>query len=146
MNLLLASTSTVHGAPYLSYLRDEWSRLFAGRLGVFVPYARPGGMSWDDYTARPKAVMAEAGLTVRGVHEFSSVAENGIRNRDRIFEGQKLQLGVSETTMTYHRSQEGDTLTRISERRSVPLDRLLSLNSDRTATSAIPVGELVRLS
>jgi dipeptidase E len=75
VNLLLASTSTVHGAPYLSYLRDEWSRLFAGRLVVFVPYARPGGMSWDDYTARPKAVMAEAGITVRGVHEFSSVAE-----------------------------------------------------------------------
>jgi LysM repeat protein len=74
------------------------------------------------------------------------VAENGIRNRDRIFEGQKLKVGVSETTMTYHRSQEGDTLTRISERRSVPLDRLLSLNSSRTATSAIPVGELIRLS
>jgi len=32
-------------------------------------------MSWDDYTARPKAVMAEEGITVRGVHEFSSVEE-----------------------------------------------------------------------
>ena len=74
------------------------------------------------------------------------VADNGIRNRDRIFEGQVLKVGVSETTMTYHRSQEGDTLTRISERRSVPLDRLLTLNSSRTATSAITVGELIRLS
>ena len=74
------------------------------------------------------------------------VAENGIRNRDRIFEGQRLKVGVSETTMTYHRSQEGDTLTRISERRSVPLDRLLTLNSGQTATGPIPVGGLVRLS
>ena len=74
------------------------------------------------------------------------VAENGIRNRDRIFEGQKLKVGVSETTMPYHRSQEGDTLTRIAERRSVPLDRLLTLNSGQTATGPIPVGELVRLS
>ena len=74
------------------------------------------------------------------------VADNGIRNRDRIFEGQVLKVGVSETTMTYHRSQEGDTLTRISERRSVPLDRLLTLNSSRTATSEITVGELIRLS
>ncbi|MEY4477886.1 MAG: hypothetical protein RL276_191 [Bacteroidota bacterium] len=75
MNLLLASTSTVHGAPYLSYLRDEWASFFAQRLVVFVPYARPGGMSWDDYTARPKAVFAEAGITLKGVHEFASVAE-----------------------------------------------------------------------
>ncbi len=75
MKLLLASTSTVHGAPYLSYLREQWSAHFAGRLVVFVPYARPGGMSWDDYTARPKSVMAEAGITVQGVHEFASVAE-----------------------------------------------------------------------
>jgi dipeptidase E len=75
MKLLLASTSTVHGAPYLSYLREQWAAHFAGRLVVFVPYARPGGITWDDYTARPKAVMAEAGITVKGVHEFASVAE-----------------------------------------------------------------------
>jgi LysM repeat protein len=74
------------------------------------------------------------------------VADNAIRNRNRIIVGQRLKVGVSQTTMTYHRGQEGDTLTRISERRSVPLDRLLSLNSGRTATGAIPVGELVRLS
>jgi hypothetical protein len=57
-----------------------------------------------------------------------------------------LKVGVSQTTMTYHRSQEGDTLTRIAERRSVPLDRVLSLNPNETATRAIPVGELIRLS
>ncbi|MFZ9190500.1 MAG: Type 1 glutamine amidotransferase-like domain-containing protein, partial [Schleiferiaceae bacterium] len=75
MKLLLASTSTVHGAPYLSYLREQWAAHFAGRLVVFVPYARPGGITWDDYTARPKSVMAEAGITVKGVHEFASVTE-----------------------------------------------------------------------
>jgi len=74
------------------------------------------------------------------------VADNAIRNRNVIRVGQRLKVGVSETTMTYHRSQEGDTLTRISERRSVPLERLLSLNSSQTATGAIPVGELIRLS
>lgn len=74
------------------------------------------------------------------------IADNAIRNRNVIRVGQRLKVGVSETTMSYHRSQEGDTLTRISERRSVPLERLLSLNSNRTATGAIPVGDLVRLS
>ena len=74
------------------------------------------------------------------------VADNSIQNRNVIRVGQRLKVGVSETTMTYHRTQEGDTLTRIAERRSVPLERLLSLNSSRTATSALPVGELIRLS
>ncbi len=74
------------------------------------------------------------------------VDDNSIQNRDRIFVGQRLKVGAQEVTMTYHRSQDGDTLTRISERRSVPLDRLLSLNSGRSETSAITVGELVRLS
>lgn len=74
------------------------------------------------------------------------VADNSIRNRNRIVVGQRLKVGVSTTTMTYHRAQEGDTLTRIAERRSVGLDRLVSLNSPRTATSAISVGDLIRLS
>jgi len=74
------------------------------------------------------------------------VEDNSIRDRNRIFVGQRLKVGVSETTSTYHRAQEGDTLTRISERRSVPLERLLTLNPDRTATSAITVGDLIRLS
>ena len=74
------------------------------------------------------------------------VSENAITNRDRIFIGQRLKVGVSETTATFHRGQEGDTLTRISERRSVSLDRLLELNSGRTATSTVEVGDLVRLS
>ena len=74
------------------------------------------------------------------------VADNGIRNRNRITIGQRLKVGMSEVTMTYHRSQDGDTLTRIADRRSVPLDKLLSLNSDRTATSPITVGDLIRLS
>ncbi|MEL0257276.1 MAG: LysM peptidoglycan-binding domain-containing protein, partial [Pontimonas sp.] len=74
------------------------------------------------------------------------VDDNSIQNRDRIFVGQRLKVGAQEVTMTYHRSQDGDTLTRISERRSVPLDRLLSLNSGRSETSAITVGELIRLS
>jgi LysM repeat protein len=74
------------------------------------------------------------------------LSDNAIRNANRIFVGQRLKVGVSTSTMTYHRSQEGDTLTRIAERRSVALSQLVSLNSGRTATSAITPGELIRLS
>ncbi len=74
------------------------------------------------------------------------VSDNAISNRDRIFIGQRLKVGVSETTATFHRGQEGDTLTRIAERRSVSLDSLLALNPGRTATGTVEVGDLVRLS
>jgi LysM repeat protein len=74
------------------------------------------------------------------------VSDNAISNRNRIFIGQRLKVGVSETTATFHRGQEGDTLTRIAERRSVSLDSLLALNSGRTATGTVEVGDLVRLS
>ena len=49
--LLLASTSTVYGGTYLSYLRDELSNFFQETNEIlFVPYARPSGISHDEYT------------------------------------------------------------------------------------------------
>ena len=74
------------------------------------------------------------------------VSDNAIRNPNRIFVGQRLKVGVSTTTMTYHQAQEGDTLTRIAERRSIPLDRLQTLNPGVSASESVAVGELVRLS
>ena len=46
LNLLLASTSTIHGKPYLSYYKEAWTAHFAEGSGpvLFVPYARPGGV------------------------------------------------------------------------------------------------------
>ena len=50
-NFLLASTSTVHGSGYLEYLREEINRLFNGiKEIVFIPYARPSGVTHDEYT------------------------------------------------------------------------------------------------
>ena len=73
LNLLLASTSTVHGAPYLSYLESAVRAHFSGcKTVAFVPFARPGGLTWDDYTARPAAVFAEWGLELRGIHTWET--------------------------------------------------------------------------
>jgi len=54
-NLIIASTSTVYGSDYLEYLRPEVSKLFQNSNEiVFVPYAQPSGMSFDDYSALAK--------------------------------------------------------------------------------------------
>ncbi len=77
LNLLLASTSTVHGHPYLSYYKEAWTAHFAEGSGpvLFIPYARPGGMSWDDYTAHASAAFHAEGIPMRGIHTYASPAQ-----------------------------------------------------------------------
>ncbi|MDP5231484.1 MAG: Type 1 glutamine amidotransferase-like domain-containing protein, partial [Cellulophaga sp.] len=49
--LLLASTSTLFGETYLKYLLPELAIFFKDiKTITFIPYARPGGISHDDYT------------------------------------------------------------------------------------------------
>ncbi len=72
-NICLASTSTVHGKPYLSYLLEEMRELFAGiEEVVFVPYAQPGGMSYDDYTAKAQEGFDALNISVKGIHTFDN--------------------------------------------------------------------------
>ncbi|TXF79025.1 dipeptidase PepE [Chryseobacterium sp.] len=71
MNLLLASTSTLFGGNYLEYLRSEITTLFNGIDEIiFIPFARPGGISHEDYTAKAAEFFATIGINVRGLHEF----------------------------------------------------------------------------
>lgn len=73
MNILLASTSTLFGGKYLEYLQSEIAELFKGIDEiVFIPFARPGGISHDDYTNIAKAFFAQLNIKVRGLHEFEN--------------------------------------------------------------------------
>jgi len=74
------------------------------------------------------------------------VADNGIRNVNRIFVGQRLKVGQTSQTLSYHRSQEGDTLQRIAERRSVTLQTIRGFNPALPAEGVLPAGTLVRIS
>ena len=72
LNLLLASTSTVHGAPYLSYLESAVRAHFLGCATVaFVPFARPGGLRGIHTWETPEKAAAEAdGFFVGGGNTF----------------------------------------------------------------------------
>lgn len=71
MNVLLASTSTLFGGKYLEYITDEIKELYNGiNEIVFIPFARPGGISHDDYTAKAKAFFEEINIKIKGLHEF----------------------------------------------------------------------------
>ncbi|MCX2575893.1 dipeptidase PepE [Pedobacter sandarakinus] len=75
MNVILASTSTLFGGEYLSYLKQEITGLFKNidEL-IFIPYARPGGISLDDYTSRVATFFSGLGIVVHGIHEFEDKA------------------------------------------------------------------------
>jgi dipeptidase E len=86
-NLLIASTSTLHGGNYLEYLLPELQLHFAQcKTILFVPYARPGGISHDDYTLKVKTFFALLNKEVRGLHEFNNPTE-AIQKADGIFTG-----------------------------------------------------------
>jgi len=86
-NLLIASTSTLHGGNYLEYLLPELQLHFAQcKTILFLPYARPGGISHDDYTLKVKSFFALLNKEVRGLHEFNNPTE-AIQKAEGIFTG-----------------------------------------------------------
>ena len=75
-NIIIASTSTVHGSDFLEYLLNELEVLFKNTDEIiFVPYARPGGVSHDFYTDKVKSVFKKIGKSVKGLHEFKNPVE-----------------------------------------------------------------------
>jgi dipeptidase E len=86
-NLIIASTSTVHGSDFLEYLLNELKVLFENTNQIiFVPYARPGGITHELYTDKVKSVFKKIGKSVKGLHEFKNPAE-AIKNSKGIFVG-----------------------------------------------------------
>jgi len=85
--LLLASTSTVHGKPYLSYLFDTLKIHFKGVSEiVFIPFARPSGMTHDAYTDVARKAFAQFDVNLKGLHEFDDPIL-AIKNAKGIFTG-----------------------------------------------------------
>ena len=70
--LLLASTSTVYGGTYLSYLQEELTDFFAEIDEIlFIPYARPSGITHDEYTAIAQQGFEKIQKRIVGLHTFA---------------------------------------------------------------------------
>jgi dipeptidase E len=86
-NIIIASTSTIHGGAYLDYILEELKVLFANVDTVlFIPYARPGGISHDEYTSKAAEAYTKIGKTLKGIHEFDNPIE-ALNNAKGIFVG-----------------------------------------------------------
>lgn len=86
-NLIIASTSTLHNGSYLDYLLPELEKHFKDISTIlFIPYARPGGITHDEYTAKAKEVFQKISKEVKGIHEFENPTE-AVANAQAVFTG-----------------------------------------------------------
>lgn len=84
---LLASTSTLHGQEYLEYLIPEIKNFFNEVSEVlFIPYARPEGISHEEYAALAAKGFSKAGVKLRGIQEFNDPVE-AVKQAEGIFTG-----------------------------------------------------------
>lgn len=85
--LLIASTSTIHGGTYLEYLFPTLKEHFKNCTEIlFIPYARPGGITHTEYTNVVRKAFEKINISVKGLHEFDNTSE-AISNAQGIFTG-----------------------------------------------------------
>ena len=85
--IIVASTSTVHGSGYLEYILPTLKDFFKDvKQLLFIPYARPGGISYDKYTEIAAKAFATLDIDVKGIHEFEN-PKKALQTADGIFTG-----------------------------------------------------------
>ena len=86
-NLIIASTSTLHGGAYLEYILPELKIHFASCSSIlFIPFARPSGISHDEYTDKVREAFAKIHIDVKGLHEFEDY-KKAVQEAEGIFTG-----------------------------------------------------------
>lgn len=85
--MIIASTSTVYGSGPLEYLLPRLETFFSGiETIVFIPYARPSGITYDAYTNNVSNAFAKINIEVKGIHAFDN-PRTAIQNAEAIFTG-----------------------------------------------------------
>jgi dipeptidase E len=85
--MIIASTSTVYGSGPLEYLLPRLESFFSGvKTIVFIPYARPSGITYDAYTSNVSKAFAKINIEVKGIHEFDN-PRTAVQNAEAIFTG-----------------------------------------------------------
>ncbi|MFN8324488.1 dipeptidase PepE [Flavobacterium sp.] len=85
--LIIASTSTLHGGSYLEYILPTLKLHFENcQEIIFIPYARPGGITHDEYTQKVAETFKTINISVKGLHEFDNPIE-ALEKAQGIFTG-----------------------------------------------------------
>ena len=86
-SLLLISNSTLHGSGYLDHCADEIKKILGDKKNVlFIPYARPSGITHDEYTKIARERFEKMGFKLKGIHEYKS-PKDAVKSAESIFIG-----------------------------------------------------------
>lgn len=85
--VILASTSTVFGGTFLDYLLPVLKVHFENISNlVFIPFARPDGITHHEYTEKVRPFFKQLNIEVKGIHQFENPID-AIQNAEAIFTG-----------------------------------------------------------
>ncbi|WP_108867109.1 dipeptidase PepE [Aquimarina aquimarini] len=86
-NSIIASTSTIHGSEPLAYLKNTLLDLYTDVEEIlFIPYARPSGISHDEYTIGVNNIFKKIDKRIVSIHMFSDPIE-ALKNAKGIYTG-----------------------------------------------------------
>ncbi|WP_346882718.1 dipeptidase PepE [uncultured Algibacter sp.] len=86
-NIIIASTSTIHGSGYLEYILEDLETLYKNAKTIlFIPYARPSGISHNEYTEIASNAFAKINKHIIGIHTQTNPIE-AIEQAEAIFVG-----------------------------------------------------------
>ena len=75
-NLLLISNSTLYGSGYLDHCDLEIKNFLSNKKNVlFIPYARPNGISHDEYTNIARKRFKKMNINLTGINEYRNPKE-----------------------------------------------------------------------
>ena len=75
---------------------------------MFIPYARPSGISYDDYTAKVRTAFASININVKGIHEFEN-PKVAVQHAEAIF------TGGGNTFELVHQLYKNDVISEIKK-------------------------------
>lgn len=86
-NCIIASTSTLYGSEPLEYLKEGLIDLYSEIDEIlFIPYARPGGISHDEYTIGINNIFKKINKRIVSIHMFSDPNE-ALKNAKGVYTG-----------------------------------------------------------
>jgi dipeptidase E len=108
-NIIIASTSTIHGSGPLEYLLDELSLFFKDTSEIlFIPFARPGGITHDEYTSNVNKAFSQIGKVAKGIHEYENP-------KDAVAKAKAIFTGGGNTFVLVNQLYKNDLLSAIKE-------------------------------
>ncbi len=108
--MILASTSTIHGEEFLEYLLKEIKKLYVGCKNIlFIPFARPSGLSHLAYTKKVQDQFKKVNLSVIDYSNDNEFLQK-LEKSDGIF------IGGGNTFLLLHQLNKLKLIEKIREK------------------------------